>query len=128
MSIQMQYAPYALRHGDWTSERDRLGRTVIETLADYAPDLREAIVHKQIITPHDLEQTYGLSGGHVFHGEMSLDQLFTGRPLIGWARYRTPVDGLYLCGAGTHPGGGVTGAPGANAAREIARDLKARQP
>ena len=81
---------------------------------------------RQVLTPADLESEYGLTGGHVFHGEHSLDQLFTMRPLLGWARYRTPIRGLYLCGAGTHPGGGVTGAPGRNASREILKDLRAR--
>ena len=83
------------------------------------------ILAGQVITPVDLEQTYGLSGGHIHHGEQTLDQFFTFRPLIGWAQYRTPLKRLYLCGAGTHPGGGLTGLPGANAAREIARDFKA---
>jgi phytoene dehydrogenase-like protein len=93
-------------------------------LESYAPGLRELIVAQQTITPLDLEQTYGLSGGHIHHGEQSLDQFFTFRPLIGWAQYRTPLKRLYLCGAGTHPGGGLTGLNGANAAREIGRDLK----
>jgi phytoene dehydrogenase-like protein len=82
------------------------------------------IIERQTITPLDLERTYNLTGGHPLHGEMSLDQFFTFRPVIGWAQYRTPISGLYLCGAGTHPGGGVTGAPGANASREILKDLK----
>jgi len=82
------------------------------------------IVARKILTPQDIEQTYGSAGGHIFHGEHALDQLYAARPLLGWARYRTPVAGLYLCGAGTHPGGGATGAPGANAAREILKDLK----
>jgi phytoene dehydrogenase-like protein len=124
MSVYVQFAPYKLKEGDWTSRREEFADTVIKTLSDYAPDLRELILHRQVITPLDLEQTYGLSGGHIFHGEMSLDQFFTFRPLIGWAQYRTPIEGLYLCGAGTHPGGGVTGAPGANASREILKDLK----
>jgi phytoene dehydrogenase-like protein len=82
------------------------------------------VVHRQVLTPLDLEETYGLTGGHPFHGEHALDQLFVARPQLGWSRYRGPVAGLYLCGAGTHPGGGVTGAPGANAAREILKDLR----
>jgi phytoene dehydrogenase-like protein len=100
---------------------------VVDALARYAPNFKQLIVARQIITPFDLEQTYGLSGGHIFHGEQSLDQSFTFRPLIGWAQYRTPIKGLYLCGAGTHPGGGVTGGPGANASREIIKDFKARR-
>jgi len=124
MSIHAQFAPYQLKDGDWNSRREELGDTVVNVLSDYAPNLKELILGRRVITPLDLEQTYGLSGGHIHHGEMALDQLFAFRPLIGWARNRTPINGLYLCGAGTHPGGGVTGAPGANAARAIIRDLK----
>lgn len=124
MSVTVQYAPERLREGDWKSRRDAFGDTVVETLAEYAPDLPSLVLARQVITPRDLEDVYGLTGGHIFHGEQALDQIFTMRPLLGWARYRTPIDGLYLCGAGTHPGGRVTGAPGANAAREIAEDLK----
>jgi phytoene dehydrogenase-like protein len=126
MSVYVQFAPYKLKEGDWVSRRDEFADRVLKVLSNYAPDLTELIVARQVITPLDLEQTYGLTGGHVFHGEMSLDQLFTFRPLIGWAQYRTPIEGLYLCGAGTHPGGGVTGAPGANASREILKDLKGK--
>lgn len=124
MSIHAQFAPYQLKRGAWNSRQEELGDAVVNALSDYAPNLKELIVERQVITPLDLEQTYGLSGGHIHHGEMSLDQLFAFRPLIGWARYRTPIGGLYLCGAGTHPGGGVTGAPGLNASREIIKDLK----
>jgi phytoene dehydrogenase-like protein len=124
MSIYAQFAPYALREGDWASRREELGDAIVNTLAAYAPDLKGLVVARQVLTPLDLEETYGLTGGHALHGEPSLDQFFTFRPLIGWAQYRTPVDGLYLCGAGTHPGGGVTGGPGANASREILKDLK----
>ena len=126
MSIHAQFAPYKLKDGDWNSRREGLGDAVVNVLCEYAPNLKDSIVARQVITPLDLEQTYGLSGGHIHHGEMSLDQLFAFRPLIGWARYRTPIAGLYLCGAGTHPGGGVTGAPGMNASREIIKDLKKR--
>jgi len=126
MSIHAQFAPDHLQDGDWNSRRDELGDIVVNTVSDYAPNVKELIVGRKVITPLDLAETYGLSGGHIHHGEMSVDQLFAFRPLIGWARYRTPIDGLYLCGAGTHPGGGVTGMPGMNAAREIARDLKSR--
>jgi phytoene dehydrogenase-like protein len=126
MSITAQYAPERLREGDWTSRRNAFGDAVVKTLAAYAPDLESAIVARQVLTPQDLEETYGLTGGHIFHGEQALDQIFTMRPLLGWARYRTPIAGLYLCGAGTHPGGRVTGGPGANAAREIAADLRRR--
>ncbi|HXY47988.1 MAG TPA: NAD(P)/FAD-dependent oxidoreductase [Terriglobales bacterium] len=123
MSIYMQYAPYKLK-GDWDSQRPALGETVVKALAEYAPDLPQLIEHQQVITPKDLEDTYGLTGGHIFHGELALDQFFTMRPLLDWARYRTPITNLYLCGSGTHPGAGLTGGSGANAAREIIRDLK----
>ncbi|HEX6046372.1 MAG TPA: NAD(P)/FAD-dependent oxidoreductase [Pyrinomonadaceae bacterium] len=124
MSIHAQFAPYKLKEGDWNTRDEEFADVVIDTLAKYAPNIRDLIVDRRIITPVDLEQTYGLSGGHIHHGEQTLDQFFTFRPLIGWAQYRTPMNRLYLCGAGTHPGGGVTGIPGANAAREIARDFK----
>ena len=124
MSIHAQFAPYKLKNGDWESRREELGDAIVNTLSDYAPNLKDLIVARQVITPLDLERRYGLSGGHIHHGEMSLDQLFAFRPLIGFARYRTPIENLYLCGAGTHPGGGVTGAPGLNASREIIKDLK----
>lgn len=124
MSVHVQFAPYHLKTGDWNSRRVEFGDTVINCLSDFAPNLKELIVGRQIVTPLDLEQTYGLSGGHIMHGEQTLDQFFAFRPLIGWAQYRTPIKGLYLCGAGTHPGGGVTGGPGANAAREIIKDMR----
>ena len=124
MSIHVQFAPYKLKDGDWSTRRDEFGDAVISQLANYAPGIKGLIVARQIITPRDLEETYGLSGGHIMHGEQSLDQFFTFRPLIGWAQYRTPLKSLYLCGAGTHPGGGITGGPGLNAAREIIKDLK----
>jgi phytoene dehydrogenase-like protein len=124
MSVYMQFAPYQLREGDWATERDALGDTVVNTLAQYAPDLPGLILARQVITPPDLESTYGLTGGQIFHGELTLDQLFTMRPLLDWARYRTPLKGLYLCGSGTHPGNGLTGLSGANAVREILKDLR----
>lgn len=126
MSVHVQYAPYKLKEGDWNSRREEFADSVVDALATYAPKLKGLIVARQVITPMDLEQTYGLSGGHIHHGEQTLDQSFTFRPIIGWAQYRTPIKGLYLCGAGTHPGGGVTGGPGANAAREIIKDFKRR--
>ncbi len=124
MSIHAQFAPYHLRDGDWNSRREELGDIVVNTLSEYAPNLRSLIVARQVITPLDLEQTYGLRNGHIHHGEQSLDQFFAFRPLIGWAQYRTPIKGLYLCSAGTHPGGGITGGPGANAAREVIKEFK----
>lgn len=126
VSVVAQFAPTRLKEGDWKSRREALGDAVVETLAAYAPGLPGLVAHRQVLTPLDLEETYGLTGGQVFHGEIALDQVFTMRPLLGWAQYRTPLSGLYLCGSGTHPGGGVTGAPGANAAREVARDLRGR--
>jgi phytoene dehydrogenase-like protein len=127
MSVYVQYAPYKLKEGDWNSRREEFADRVVDVLAGYAPNLKELIVARQVITPLDLEKTYGLSGGHIHHGEQSLDQSFAFRPSIGWAQYRTPIKGLYLCGAGTHPGGGVTGGPGANAAREIVKDFERRR-
>ena len=127
MSVYAQYAPYKLKEGDWNARREEFAATVIDVLGSYAPNLKQLIVARQVITPLDLEEIYGMSGGHIHHGEQSLDQFFTFRPLIGWAQYRTPIKGLYLCGAGTHPGGGVTGGPGANAAREIIKDFRGRK-
>ncbi len=129
MSIVAQFAPYKLKSGGWkdSAKREALGDAVVETVAAHAPGLEKAVVGRQVLTPVDLEETYGLTGGHAFHGETTLDQVFTMRPLLDWAQYRTPVRGLYLCGSGTHPGGGVTGAPGANAAREIASELRKRR-
>ena len=123
MSIYMQYAPYKLKR-DWESQRSELGQTAVKTLAQYAPNLPELILTHQIITPLDLEEKYGLTGGQIFHGDLALDQFFTMRPLLDWARYRTPIQNLYLCGSGTHPGVGLTGGSGANAAREILKELK----
>ena len=121
-----QFAPYRLRSGDWKTEgkREALGDAIVDAVAAYAPNLKASILARQVLTPVDLEEIYGVTGGHVFHGETTLDQVFTMRPLLDWAQYRTPVRRLYLCGAGTHPGAGVTGAPGANAAREVIADLK----
>jgi phytoene dehydrogenase-like protein len=125
MSIWAQYAPYQLREGTWAEEGDKLANTVLNTLAEYAPNIWDLIVQRQVLTPADLEATYGLAEGSVYHGEMMLDQLFFMRPVAGWAQYRTPVQGLYLCGAGAHPGGGVTGEPGRLAAQAVLQDRKA---
>jgi phytoene dehydrogenase-like protein len=124
MSVYMQYAPFKLKNADWDSQRSSLGETVVKTLAEYAPNLPALVEDGQIITPKDLETTYGLTGGHIFHGELALDQFFTMRPLLDWARYNTPIQKLYLCGSGTHPGAGLTGGSGANAAREILKQLR----
>jgi phytoene dehydrogenase-like protein len=124
MSIYMQYAPYKLRNADWDSQCNALGDVVVNTLAQFAPNLPGLIEAREVITPKDLERTYGLTGGHIFHGELALDQLFTMRPLLDWAQYRTPIKGLYLCGSGAHPGNGLNGGSGANAAKEIAKELR----
>jgi phytoene dehydrogenase-like protein len=124
MSVHAQFAPYKLKEGNWRERREELGDLVVQTLASYTPDLPSMILHRQVITPLDLEEIYGMTGGHIFHGELALDQLFTMRPLLGWGRYRTPIANLYLCGSGTHPGNGLTGASGRNAAREILKDRK----
>jgi phytoene dehydrogenase-like protein len=121
MSVLVQWAPFRLRDGEWEKERDALGDLVIKTLESFAPGLSGLVTARQVLTPVDLEAEFGLTGGHVLHLEPGLDQFFAWRPLLGFARYRLPVDGLYLCGSGAHPGGGVTGAPGANAARESSR-------
>ena len=127
MSIYAQFAPYKLREGEsWEKfgNREHLLKTVIKTLAVHAPKLPDSIEAAEVITPLDLERDYGLTGGHIFHGDLALDQLFTMRPTLDAARYRAPIRGLYICGSGTHPGTGITGASGANAAREILRDRK----
>jgi len=124
MSITMQYAPYKLREGNWDERRENLGDHIINTLAAYAPHIKDIILHRQVLTPLDWERDYALTEGGEFHGQMGLDQMLFMRPVAGYGQYRTPVENLYLCGAGTHPGGGVTGAPGYNAAREVLKDLK----
>ena len=124
MCIFAQYAPYGLRDADWDGMKEQFADRCIDALAQYAPNIKDAIIHRQVISPLDMERDYSLTGGNIFHGDMTLDQLFFMRPVAGWARYRTPIDGLYLCGSGTHPGGGVMGAPGHNAAREILKDWK----
>ena len=123
MGIFLQYAPYTLREGTWDDLRAPFTERVLDIIAEYAPNIRSIIVEKQTLTPLDLERRFGITGGNIFHGEMSIDQMFSLRPVAGWARYRTPVPGLYLCGSGAHPGGGVMGAPGYNAAREILKDI-----
>jgi phytoene dehydrogenase-like protein len=147
MSIHAQFAPYQLKSGyarvphadsatggtstpeacmpgNWDARREELGDVIVNTLGEYAPNLKQLIVGRKVLTPLDLEREFNLTRGHIHHGEMSLDQLFAFRPFLGAAQYRTPVKGLYLCGAGTHPGGGITGAPGFNASREVIRDLR----
>ena len=125
MSCFVQYAPYHLTEGTWDDKRDEFGDTVIDTIAEYAPNLRDIVLHRQVITPLDLEREWRLSEGNIFQGELTLEQLFFLRPVPGWARYRTPVPGLYMCGSATHPGGGIMGAPGRNAAMRMLSDSRA---
>jgi len=124
MTCFVQYVPYKLRSGTWDGERERLGDRVVAKIAEYAPNVPGAVVARHVLTPLDLERTYGLTEGNIFHGDLSLEQLFFMRPVPGWSQYRTPVEGLYLCGAGAHPGGGVTGAPGYNAAHRVLQDRR----
>ncbi len=123
MSMFVQYAPYELADGNWDDIKEEFGDRCIETLAQYAPNVPGAVLHRQVLSPLDLERTYGLTGGNIMQGAMGLNQLFFMRPVAGWADHRTPLTGLYLCGAASHPGGGVMGACGRNAAAEILRDL-----
>jgi phytoene dehydrogenase-like protein len=122
MSCFVQYAPYHLKDGTWDQQREAFGDAVIDTLAEYAPNIRDIILHRQVVTPLDLEREWGLSEGNIFQGELTLEQLFFLRPAPGWAQYTTPIDGLYMCGSATHPGGGIMGAPGRNAAQRILAD------
>jgi phytoene dehydrogenase-like protein len=124
MSCFVQYAPYHLKEGTWDEKRDEFGDTVIDTLSDHAPNLRNIILHRQVLTPLDIERKFGLSEGNIFQGELSLEQLFFLRPVPGWAQYRTPIRNLYMCGAATHPGGGIMGASGRNAAQKILNEWK----
>jgi phytoene dehydrogenase-like protein len=119
VSAYVQYAPYHLRGTTWDAERDRLAAAATRTIERYAPGFQSSVLAREVVTPLDLERTYGLTGGHIFHGELALDQLFVARPLLGWARYHTPISNLFLCGSGTHPGTGLDGRSGALAAREI---------
>ncbi len=126
LSVLVQYTPYHLKRGKWEDKREDLGERVLELLEAHMPNLRAILAGMEVLTPLDLETRFGLSGGHIFHGEMTVNQQYVLRPVPGWGCYRTPIEGLYLCGSGSHPGGGITGAPGYNAAREILKDLRAR--
>jgi phytoene dehydrogenase-like protein len=126
LSVVAHFAPFDLRGRSWADAREPLYQSVMRVLVEHAPDLDRLVTARQVITPEDLERVWGLSGGHIFHGELALDQLWVARPLLGWAQYRTPLPGLYLAGAGTHPGGGLTGLPGLLAAGEVERDLRRR--
>jgi phytoene dehydrogenase-like protein len=124
MSVFVQYCPYELEDGPWTdARRQAFGATVIDTIAKHSPDFKSLILHAEIRTPWDIENEVGLTEGNIFQGELTMDQLLFNRPIPGFAQYRSPVPGLYMCGSSTHPGGGVMGAPGANAARAVLRDL-----
>jgi phytoene dehydrogenase-like protein len=129
MSCFVQYAPYHLAGGaEWDDPaRERFGDTVIDTIAERAPNIRDLIVGRQVLTPLDIESRIGLTEGNIFQGELSLEQLFFNRPVPGWARFRTPVEGLWICGSGAHPGGGLMGAPGRIAALELLRERGRRR-
>jgi phytoene dehydrogenase-like protein len=124
MSIFVQYAPYHIKEGAerWPDKREAFGDAVLDTLEQFCPGLKDSILHRQVLTPWDLEQQMGLTEGNIFHGELGLEQLFFLRPAPGWARYKTPIRRLWMCGSGTHPGGGIMGAPGALAAHTMLRE------
>lgn len=124
MSIYVHFAPRHLRHGEWDDKREALYQAVMRVLEPYAPTLSSLVVGREVLTPDDLERRWGLSGGHIFHGEPALDQSWVARPLLGWSQYRSPIPSLYLGSAGVHPGGGLTGLPGLLAARTVAHDLR----
>src|SRR2546429_6868644 len=119
LSCFVQYAPYKLRDGNWDAQREAFGNTVVDTIAEYAPNIRDIILHKQVLTPLDLEREFGLTEGNIFQGELTLEQLFFARPVPGWAQYTTPIRNLWMCGSATHPGGGIMGAPARNCALRI---------
>ena len=124
MGAFLQYAPYTLSEGNWDDLREPYADRVVDLIEEYAPNIKSIIEHRQVLTPLDLERRFGITGGNIFHGEMSVDQMFVMRPLAGWARYKTPIKNLYLCGSGAHPGGGVMGAPGYNAAKVMLQDTR----
>jgi phytoene dehydrogenase-like protein len=119
LSCFVQYAPYKLAKGSWDDQREAFGDTVIDTIAEHAPNIRDIILHRQVLTPLDIEREFGLTEGNIFQGELTLEQLFFARPVPGWAKYETPLKNLWMCGSATHPGGGIMGAPGRNAALRI---------
>ena len=124
MSCFVQYAPYNLKEGAWDEKREEFGDTVVDTIAEHAPNIKDLILHRQVLTPLDIERDFGLTEGNIFQGELTLEQLFFLRPAPGWAQYRTPIRNLYMCGSATHPGGGIMGASGRNGALEILKDFK----
>lgn len=124
MSVFVQYCPVN-PEGGWTDQkREQFGQTVIDQIADYSPNFKDLLLHAEVRTPREIEDETGLTEGNIFQGELTFDQLLFNRPFPGYSQYRGPVKGMYMCGSSTHPGGGVMGAPGANAAREILRDLR----
>ncbi|MFN2578436.1 MAG: phytoene desaturase family protein [Pyrinomonadaceae bacterium] len=123
MSCFVQYAPYNLKEGNWDQKREEFGDNVIDTIAEHAPNIKDIILHRQVVTPLDLEREFGLSEGNIFQGELTLEQLFFLRPAPGWAQYRSPIKNLYMCGSATHPGGGIMGASGRNAAMVILKEM-----
>jgi phytoene dehydrogenase-like protein len=125
MSCFVQYAPYHLKEGTWDEQREAFGDAVIDAIAEFAPNIRNIIRHRQVLTPLDVEREFGLTEGNIFQGELTLEQLFFLRPVPGWAQYATPVNRLYLCGSATHPGGGIMGAPGRNAALRVLKEIAA---
>jgi phytoene dehydrogenase-like protein len=124
ITIDVNSQPYTLAEGDWDGIKDEVTARVITKLGEFFSNLPGSIVERQVLTPLDIERLFGMTGGHCNHGDMAVDQLFTMRPVRGYADYRTPIGGLYLCGAGTHPGGGVSGANGRNCARNVIRDVR----
>ena len=126
LSCFVQYAPYKLAHGSWDDQREAFGDTVIDTIAEYAPNLKEIILHRQVLTPLDIEREFGLTEGNIFQGELTLEQLFFARPVPGWAQYTTPIKNLWMCGSATHPGGGIMGAPARNCALRILKQKTKR--
>jgi phytoene dehydrogenase-like protein len=123
MSCFVQYAPYNLKEGSWDEKREEFGDAVVNTIAEHAPNIKSLIRDRQVLTPLDLEREFGLSEGNIFQGELTLEQLFFLRPAPGWAQYRTPIKNLYMCGSATHPGGGIMGAPGRNAALQMLKEI-----
>jgi phytoene dehydrogenase-like protein len=126
MSCFTQYVPAGWSTAPHREELEQYADRVVEGYARFAPNLNSAVEHREVIGPYEMERDYGLVGGNIMHGDLTLDQLFSFRPVAGYADYRTPIKGLYLCGSGTHPGGGISGINARNAVREIARDLKRR--
>jgi phytoene dehydrogenase-like protein len=124
MSCFVQYAPYHLKEGTWDARREEFGDAVIDAIAEHAPNIKDIILRRQVLTPLDIEREFGLTEGNIFQGELTLEHLFFLRPAPGWAQYRTPIRNLYLCGSATHPGGGIMGASGRNGAMRILKDWR----